>query len=137
MPTERTAPIQGATADSSVRRARTCSDQPIGPRRQVVALRTGAGGVVWRGTGCLLDGLSFDRCQPFIPFTQIARAVRQKGARVAGPVARPPCSAASISVSVRPSITAGPNTGSAAFWNSPCLSATRQPSRLPLSTVER
>ncbi len=42
----------------------------------------------------------------------------------------------SLNVSARPSTTARPSTGWLSFSFKPCLSATRQPRKLPLSTVE-
>ena len=93
-------------------------------------------GVVCCGTTGQRDRFALELFQPLVPFAQIVRRHLEQSLETLGGCS-PPCSAASIRVSVKPSSTAGPSTGSPAFCNSPCLSVIRQPSRLPLSTVER
>ena len=75
-----------------------------------------------------------------VPAEQVAPAASSsKPARAAGGLPSPPTVARRLEpTACRPARRPprGPRTGSPRLLRSPCLSATRQPSRLPLSTVE-
>ena len=81
-----------------------------------------------------LAGLTSQTHQPVIPGEQVAGLVLEDLLESCDVLRHD--SSISLKVSVRPATTARPSTGSRVFSIKPCLSASKQPRRLPLSTVE-
>ena len=108
--------------------------QPVRPGRRLTAFAVRAR-VTCFGTTSPLDGLAFDLLEPGVPCAQIA------GRRVhEGPEPTPflaPLLGGQHECIGQPLDHGRPQERLFAFCSSPCLSATRQPNRLPLSTVRQ
>ena len=117
-------------------RLRTSAARRSGPRRRLAAPAARPRRRLTRRRPASSTASRSTASSQLVPFAQIGRIVPRARALSRRAAAHPPAPPPASACRSDPSITAGPKTGSPAFCNSPCLSATRQPSKLPLSTVE-
>ena len=107
--------------------------QPIRPRRRFAAFVAAPASCAWHDRPARPPRVRPP--QPLVPFAQIAGGILDQGPEPQGFLT--PLLGRQHEVSVNPSITAGPRYRLCRLLQEPLLERTRQPSRLPLSTVER